>query len=99
MAQRRYLQNVLIGATAVVVGGGTLVTGNHSAGPVLSAAVSFVSGGEASVPDSGIRPATEGILAAKITAALDAFATTVRPLSHPRALEDAFRSYFAYRTA
>jgi hypothetical protein len=32
-------------------------------------------------------------------AALDAFKSVVRPLSHPLALEDAFRSYFAFKSA
>jgi hypothetical protein len=36
---------------------------------------------------------------AKTTAALTALAGAVRPLSHPKALESAFRSYFAYMAA
>ncbi|MEO6529034.1 MAG: murein L,D-transpeptidase catalytic domain-containing protein, partial [Gemmatimonadaceae bacterium] len=32
-------------------------------------------------------------------AALEAFSSAVRPLSRPEALKDAFRSYFAYKTA
>jgi hypothetical protein len=32
-------------------------------------------------------------------AAVDAFKNVVRPLSHPAALEDAFKSYFAYKAA
>jgi hypothetical protein len=38
-------------------------------------------------------------LSAATKAALDAFKSVVRPLSHPMALEDAFRSYFAFKTA
>lgn len=41
---------------------------------------------------------TEGLLA-KSSAAVRAFAAAVRPLSHPKALEAAFRSYFAYQAA
>ena len=36
------------------------------------------------------------MLAAKIDSALRALTSAVRPLSHPKALETAFRSYFAY---
>lgn len=35
----------------------------------------------------------------KVGTALDAFQNAVRPLSHSRALGDAFRSYFAYKAA
>lgn len=41
---------------------------------------------------------TDGFIA-KSSAAVRAFATAVRPLSHPKALEAAFRSYFAYEAA
>ena len=96
MALRKYLGNAIIGATAVVVAGARLVPGNDTTGPVMRAAVSFVS------PKSARAVVAEGptgALSTKITAALNAFANTVRPLSHPRALENAFRSYFAYKAA
>lgn len=38
-------------------------------------------------------------LGAKSSAAVQAFAAAVRPLSHPKALDAAFRSYFAYEAA
>jgi hypothetical protein len=59
---------------------------------VLNAAVSFVSGTSA-------MPTSAGAVASVTKAALDAFAGAVRPLSRPQALENAFRSYFAYKTA
>ena len=34
-----------------------------------------------------------------VLSTLDAFRAVVRPLSHPRALEDAFTSYFAYKAS
>jgi hypothetical protein len=37
--------------------------------------------------------------AAEVTGAIAALSADVRALSHPRALEDAFRSYYAYRAA
>lgn len=39
---------------------------------------------------------SDNMLAAKIDSALRALTSAVRPLSHPKALETAFRSYFAY---
>src|SRR6202022_1519368 len=63
-----------------------------------NAAVSFVS----ATPATPIAPAaatpTEG-LAAMTKSALEALNGAVRPLSQPQALEKAFRSYFAYKTA
>ncbi|MEX2154541.1 MAG: murein L,D-transpeptidase catalytic domain-containing protein [Gemmatimonadaceae bacterium] len=41
-------------------------------------------------------PADRSVLT-KTSAALDAFASIARPLSHAKALETAFRGYFAYR--
>lgn len=42
---------------------------------------------------------SDNVLAAKIDSALRALTSAVRPLSHPKALETAFRSYFAYMSA
>ena len=97
MALRRYLQDALIGTAAVVVAGAHLVPGSDTPGPVMSAAVSFVKGD--STAHSAVTEGVAGALSTSITTALSAFANTVRPLSHPRALEDAFRSYFAYKAA
>src|SRR3954471_13385961 len=95
MRPPRYLQNVLLGASALSIAGAHFV-GSHEQqnGPVLAAAVAFVS------PKSPVTnaPAT-GSVAEFTRAALDKVAGAVRPLSQPRALEDAFRSYFAYKTA
>ena len=41
----------------------------------------------------------DNAVAAKIDSALRALTSAVRPLSHPKALETAFRSYFAYTNA
>ncbi len=48
---------------------------------------------------AAIETRREGRVASETSDALAALAAAVRPLSHPRALEDAFRSYFAYRAA
>jgi hypothetical protein len=42
---------------------------------------------------------SDNVVAAKIDSALRALTSAVRPLSHPKALETAFRSYFAYMNA
>jgi hypothetical protein len=42
---------------------------------------------------------SDNVVAAKIDSALRALTSSVRPLSHPKALETAFRSYFAYMNA
>jgi hypothetical protein len=97
MPYRKFLVNALIGATAVVVAGARLIPGSDETGPVLRAATSFVSA--KSTADSGVTSRATSPLSANITAALAAFTGAVRPLSHPRALEDAFRSYFAYKAA
>jgi hypothetical protein len=60
-------------------------------------AFALVLAGARIVPGANELPA-DGLLA-KSTAAVRALATLVRPLSHPKALESAFRSYFAYMAA
>lgn len=87
----KYVGNVLVGATAVVFAGGAYLLPEHDHnGPVLTAAVEFVSANPA-------QPASD--LALMTTSAVSAFASAVTNLSHPRALEDAFRSYYAYKSS
>jgi hypothetical protein len=95
MRQPRHLQNVLVGASALLFAGALFVPGTGQNGPVLEAAVSFAGG-----TTHGVSPAAphDGTVASVTKAALDAFAGAVRPLSRPDALQNAFRSYFAYRT-
>jgi hypothetical protein len=85
----KYLGNVLIGATAVVFAGGAYLLPDHDKnGPVLTAAVEFVA------PKA--QPAND--LESITASAVEALSSSVRKLSHPEALEDAFRSYFAYKS-
>jgi len=97
-----YLKNGLIGTLAVVSVGARAVPGADKPGPVFTAATSLVA---APTADSAVATmaakATSAAnpLTAKTAAALQAFASAVRPLSHPKALETAFRSYFAYSSA
>jgi hypothetical protein len=99
MRLRSLLQNVLIGTVAVLFVGGWYTSGTEVADPVTAAA-SFVTGAPV-MADSAAGIATGEVVsaAAEVVAALEAFSAAVRPLSHPRALEDAFRSYYAYRAA
>jgi hypothetical protein len=94
-----YLQNVLVGATALVIAGGHFVRSAESgpiATPTIAApTVSYLMG---AATDSAAKGGS-GTLAGETAAALAAIAGDVRRLSHPAALEDAFRSYFAYKTA
>lgn len=98
MLSSRYLQNVLVGASALVFAAAHYLPGNDQSGPVLTAAVALVSGEPvARVSSSTASPA--GIVSAVTKAALGALSGAVRPLSRPEALQDAFRGYFAYKTA
>src|SRR3954466_3917110 len=86
----KYVGNVLIGATAVVFAGGSYFLPDHDKnGPILSAAVELVA------PKA--KPASD--LAVMTTSAVSAFTSGVAKLSHPTALEDAFRSYYAYKSS
>jgi hypothetical protein len=96
MRPPKYLQNVLVGATALLFAGAHFVPDQKQSGPVLDAAVSFVS--HAATPTSAMMKSATGAAAAVTKAALDAFAGVVRPLSRPEALERAFHSYFAFKT-
>jgi hypothetical protein len=59
---------------------------------VLSAATELVAAPRKSAP----HPSSAAALSAKIDSAVRVLGTEVRPLSHPKALETAFRSYFAF---
>src|SRR4051794_15884994 len=98
MRPPKYMQNVLIGATAALFAGVRLVPGTEKSGPVLTAATELVTGKPAATtPDSAVtETAASSAMAATAVTTLSA---VVRPLSHPNALQDAFKSYFAYKTA
>jgi len=93
----KYLSNVLIGTTAVVLVGSHFVPGANQPGPVMKAATSLVTGKQPADTDA----VAEGSSAVSLMTqtALAAFTGSVRKLSHPQALEDAFKSYFAYKAA
>jgi hypothetical protein len=92
MRPTKYVQNVLLGASALLFAGAQFRPDDNETGPVLNGAVSFVSAESSS-------PSSTGSISSVTKTALDALTGMVRPLSRPDALEDAFRSYFAYKTA
>ena len=87
----KYVGNVLVGATAVVFAGAKFLPNQQEAGPVLTAAVEFVTPSATPVETGGVAELTE--------MALSSLSGSVRKLSHSSALENAFRSYFAYKSA
>lgn len=89
----KYLKTGLIGAFALILAGTRLGPGANSHSPIFFGAPALMAANRTAV---SVDKATKDGLLAKSTAALRAFAGVVRPLSHPRALESAFRSYFAY---
>lgn len=97
MNKAYYIKNVLLGATAAVFVGAPLFPEHNQNGPLLEAAVTFVT--PKADTSSAPRPATTSATASEVSVALVALGNVVRPLSHPRALEEAFNGYFAYKAA
>jgi hypothetical protein len=91
----KYLKNGLIGAFALILAGSRLIPGSQQ-GTALFGPATLVAGTRLPVSTDG---SAKEVLLAKSSAAVRAFAAAVRPLSHPKALETAFRSYFAYTAA
>lgn len=101
--RKHVLQNVLIGATAVLFGGARLMPGHNARGPVMNAASAFVTGSTtvatAAKDSGGIAAPAMSPVEAATKSALAALESAVRPLSSPEALDDAFKAYFEYKTA
>ena len=93
MKPANFVKNVLLGATAAVFVGAPLSPGHNRNSPMLGAAITFVSARDASVAAGAAASRSEAEVA------LGALRDLVGPLSHPRALEEAFHGYFAYKTA
>ena len=94
--RHKYLKNGLIATLALVCVGARVVRGSDNAGSVLAAATSPIA---TASPTDAPNNTSDDALSSKITAALEALTSAVRPLSHPKALETAFHSYFAYLNA
>lgn len=109
----KLVPSILAGATAVLYVGSQAfpATPESEAGPVLSAAGVFVTPTEGSLSSAVmgstvssavarvVAPARSSAVAVNTENAVDALASSVRTLSHPRALRDAFASYFAFKAA
>ncbi len=96
MGLGKYLTNGLIGAFALILAGARLIPGTESHPPRLLGAATLLAGTRSEIP---VTETPANALLAKSSAAVRALAAAVRPLSHPKALETAFRSYFAYLAA
>lgn len=93
MLRSRTLQQLLVGGTAAILVAAHLVPGTDEAGTVTAAVDAFVLGTPAFAATTERAPG----VSERVATALEALAGTVTRTSHARALEDAFRSYFAYR--
>jgi hypothetical protein len=97
MRHPKYLVNVLIGATAVALVGSHFVPGANQPGPVMTAVAAIATGAKPAA--SSVDSAEAGAVSLMTQTALAAFKGSVRKLSHPQALQDAFKSYFAFKDA
>ena len=95
MIQKKYLQNALIGGVAVLFGGTRMMPSTDNNGPVVTSAIALVTGKTA---DTARMDSTPAAPKSMVVSALESFRGVVRPLSSSHALEDAFRSYFAYKS-
>ena len=96
MTQKKYLQNALIGGVAALFGGSQMIPNPGIEGPAATTAIA--------IAVNAVSPDTAKLTAApapktRLVGALEAFQGAVGQLSSSRALEDAFRSYFAYKAA
>lgn len=106
---KKLIPSVLAAASAVLYLGSKAFPATTDSGPVLTAAGVFVTPNAGSVSSALVGSSVNAAVARVVTPssslaprtanALDALASSVRPLSHPRALQDAFDSYFAFKAA
>ncbi|MEO8578447.1 MAG: murein L,D-transpeptidase catalytic domain-containing protein [Gemmatimonadales bacterium] len=97
MITSTHIKNVLIGATAAVFVGAPLFPDSNHNGPLLGSAITFVTAKPDTATPVAVLPLNAALSDADL--ALTALSDLVRPLSHPRALEEAFHGYFAYKAA
>jgi hypothetical protein len=90
-----YLKHGLVGASALILAGAQFIPGADPQHAGLIGATPAFAGTRLS--SSSRKPS--GSLLEKTSAAVSAFADAVRPLSHPKALEAAFHSYFTFQAA
>jgi len=97
MFVRKHLQGALVAMSALVFTGAQFAPRSDSSGPVVKAASNWLTG-TANQADS-VESRSNSALAIATRRAIDALRSVVGPLSSPVALQDAVRSYFAFKTA
>jgi hypothetical protein len=97
MIRRSYLQNGLIGTVAALFGGAMFARAPEQPGPAMRVVSSVVAGGP--VTSAGASSPGPTGLSAKVANAVGAFTWVAKSLSSPAALQDGFRSYFAFKSA
>lgn len=97
MIQKKYLQNAVVGGVAVLFGSTRLIPNPNVDGPATTTAIAIMSGAAKDTAKPALTPAP--VAKSKVVVALESFQNTVGRLSSSHALEDAFRSYFAYKAA
>jgi len=98
MIQKKYLQNAIVGGVAVIFGGTRMIPNPIVDGPATTTAIAVISGA-AKDTASPVPVVSVPAAKSKVVVALESFQTAVGRLSSSHALEDAFRSYFAYKAA
>jgi hypothetical protein len=110
---KKLIPSILSGATAAMYVGAMAFPAapDAEAGSVLKAAGVFATPAPGTVSSAVmgstvssavarvVAPAGASATAARVATAVEALSSSVRTLSHPRALEDAFASYFAFKAA
>jgi hypothetical protein len=100
MIHKKYLQNALIGGVAVLFGGTRMLPSHDANGPIASKAIEIMTRGPIVMTDtSALPPSTPAAGASKVAAAVSAFTGAVTHLSDSHGLQDAFKSYFAFKAA
>lgn len=97
MIHKKYLQNAIVGGVAVLFGSTRLIPNPNVDGPATTTAIAIMSG--AANDTASRRAVAAPAPKSKVVVALESFQNTVGRLSSSHALEDAFRSYFAYKAA
>src|SRR5262245_19468349 len=97
MIRRRNFRTVLIGTSSLLfIGAWTAPSHIQPSAIAAGSSVATVS----SVKSSSVANTNSSSPLGEATkTALAALSSAVRPLSHPKALEDAFHAYFAYKAA
>ena len=100
MLHSKSTQRAFLGITALLLVSSQFVRNADARGPVLTRAMALASGaGTRPIARADDSSSALGVVTTATQAALAALAPRVEETSHPEALPDAFRSYYAYRAA